>query len=780
MRIGINALYLLPCKVGGSEVYIRNLVKRLVSEDKDNEYFIFINRESQGIFEQIAPGINIIKCRIRATSRPARILWEQFVLPFQIMRYGIDILLSAGMTAPFFCPATSVLVIYDLQHINQPDNFSKPYLVFLRAFIYLSAKSADGIITISQKVRQDIVKCYKILPQKIAVTYLAIDHNVFRPSDKRDIERIREKYHLPERFMLYSASSLPHKNHERLLLAHKKIKERFKDMKLVLIGARDKGYDVIAEKINKLGLQDDVVFLGWLPFEDIHLLYCASSVFVFPSLHEGFGIPVLEAMGCGVPVVCSGIEPLKEIAGNGALFVDPYNPESIAEGVLSVLEDDRRRIGLIEEGFKRAKEFSWENTALSTGSFLRVTAGWKSKLERATKLNVAIVVAYYAPSWAYGGPPRIVYEFSRKLVQRGHSVTVFTTDAFEKDKRIDTPFSMIEGISVHYLKNYSNYLAWNQKIFWPRGQKKALEDRIGQFDIGFICDLRTMQIAAAYKVFRRYRVPYFVSAYGSLPRGVKIKKFLKYIYDRLWGYNILKNAVKVFAQTDNEKKEYMQLGVKKEKIEWVPLGIEYSDFDNVQIKKGAFREKYAIPPDDKIILFLGRIHILKFTPVFIQAFKNLSDRHPDLKLVIVGRDDGYLDAAKRKLEDKEDRYIFVGPLYDKDKVSAYMDSDVFCLAPSHYEETSTAALEALACGTPVVITEQCDIPGLNESGAGVTVKYEVRELETALEKVLYHHSLGGDVSEKAKNLIKQNYDWGKIINRIEDIFYGATNGSERL
>ncbi len=776
MRIGINALYLLPGKVGGSEVYIRNLVKWLENQDSDDEYFIFINRESQGIFEQIAPGMNIVSCRINASSRPARIMWEQFILPFQIRRHGIDILLSAGMTAPFICPATSVLVIFDLQHINQPDNFSKPYLAFLRAIIYLSAKSADGIITISNKVREDIVKYYKILPDKIAVTYLAIDHNVFRPRDNSDIRRIREKYHLPERFMLYPASSLPHKNHERLLQAHLRIREKSKDMKLVLIGARDKGYDVIEEKINKLGLQDDVIFLGWLPFEDIPLLYCASSVFVFPSLHEGFGIPILEAMGCGVPVICSDIEPIKEIAGEGASFVDPYDPVNVAEGVLSVLSDDNMRLGLIEAGFKRAKEFSWENTALETVSFLRVTAGRRSGSERSGRLSVAIVIAYYAPSWAYGGPPRIVYEFSRKLVQRGHSVTVFTTDAFEKDKRIDRPFSMIEGIRVHYLKNYSNYLAWNQKIFWPRGQKKALEERIGQFDVGFISDLRTMQIASAYKVFRRYNLPYVVSVYGSLPRAGKVKKYLKFIYDWVWGYDILNNAVKVFAQTDNEKREYMRLGVKKEKIEWVPLGIEYSDFDNVQIKKGAFREKYAIAPGDKLILFLGRIHILKFTPVFIEAFKNLCDRHSDLKLVIVGRDDGYLDAAKGKLEDKEDRYIFAGPLYDKDKLSAYMDSDVFCMAPSHYEETSTAALESLACGTPVVITEQCEIPGLEESGAGVTVRYDVRELESALERVLYQRSLGEDVSEKAKKLIRQNYDWGMIINRIEDVFYGAMQG----
>lgn len=370
MKIGINALYLIPGKVGGSEIYIRNLARWLERGDRDNEYFIFINQESQGIFEQLAPGMNVVLCPIKAANRPVRILWEQLILPFQVWRYNIDILLSAGMTAPFYCPATSTLVIYDLQHINQPQNFSRFYLLFLKSIIYLSAKASDGVIVISEKVRQDVIRFYKIPSEKITVTYLAIDHNTFLPGDKEDIAQVREKYHLPERFILYPASSLPHKNHEKLFQAFQIIKERVKDIKLVLIGARDKGYDVISEKISNLGLQDDVIFLGWLPFEDIPLLYCAAGVFVFPSLHEGFGIPILEAMGCGVPVVCSGIEPIKEVAGEAALFVDPYNSVSIAEGVLSVIEDNLLRQRLIAEGFKRAKEFTWENTALSTRSFL--------------------------------------------------------------------------------------------------------------------------------------------------------------------------------------------------------------------------------------------------------------------------------------------------------------------------------------------------------------------------------------------------------------------------
>ena len=154
-------------------------------------------------------------------------------------------------------------------------------------------------------------------------------------------------------------------------MAFKIMKERIKGIKLVLIGARDKGYDVVSEMINKLELQDDVVFLGWLPFEDIPLIYCASELFVFPSMHEGFGIPILEAMSCGVPVVCSGIEPLTEIAGEAALYCDPYNPANIAELVLSVLESRALRQRLIDEGFKRTTKFRWKDTALNTLSFMK-------------------------------------------------------------------------------------------------------------------------------------------------------------------------------------------------------------------------------------------------------------------------------------------------------------------------------------------------------------------------------------------------------------------------
>lgn len=366
MRIGINALYLLPGKVGGTEIFIRNLVRNLSEVDRTNEYFIFINRESIGVFEGIAPNLNVVLCPIKATSRPVRVLWEQLILPFQLRRYRIDVLYSAGMTAPFVCPAASIVVIYDLQHVNQPQNFPWPYLQFLKSIIYLSAKTSDTVVAISEHVKNDIVRHYKIPPDKVFVTYMAADLESFYPRKKEDVEAVRKKYKLPERFVLYIASSLPHKNYKRLFEAFKKVSRREKGIKLVLIGSRDYGQEVIVQAIKELGMERSVVFLGWLPFEDIPPIYCASDVFVFPSLHEGFGIPVIEAMACGVPVVCSDIEPLDEVAGGAAHLVDPESVDSIVGGILTVINDPEHRSLLISAGLERAKDFSWKKTAEET------------------------------------------------------------------------------------------------------------------------------------------------------------------------------------------------------------------------------------------------------------------------------------------------------------------------------------------------------------------------------------------------------------------------------
>ncbi|HAO93102.1 MAG: hypothetical protein A2X93_06905 [Deltaproteobacteria bacterium GWC2_56_8] len=365
MRIGINALYLLPGKVGGSETYIRNLVKWLPLAEGRNSYAVFVNNESSGVFKE-SSRVEVVDCGINAGNRPKRILWEQTRLPIEVKRRKLDCLLSAGMTAPFVSSVPSFVVIYDLQHVNQPENFGKLYLFFLKAIIYMSAKRSKGVITLSEKSKQDIVGVYGIRAEDVGVARLACDTDSFRKHTKAEIASVRAKYRLPERYILYSASSLPHKNYQRLLEAFKIVKGRDAGIKLVLTGARDYGQEAVINRIDALGLKDDVVFLGWLPFEDMPMIYSAAELYVFPSLHEGFGIPVLEAFASGVPVVCSRIEPVTEVAGDAAFYIDPLSVEDIAGGMLTVLNDKALRERLTSKGLTRAREFSWKKTALDT------------------------------------------------------------------------------------------------------------------------------------------------------------------------------------------------------------------------------------------------------------------------------------------------------------------------------------------------------------------------------------------------------------------------------
>lgn len=366
MRIGVNTLYLLPGKVGGSETYIANIIKWLHKLDKDNEYIVFINNECKGYFENIAPNIKTVECNVNASSRIKRVIWEQIVLPFQIKKQKIDLLFSGGFTAPFFSSVKSVLMIFDMQHVNQPKNFSPVFLFFLKTIIFMSVKSSDHILTLSKNSKEDIIKHYELSPDSITPTYLASNRDVFYKRSDDEVIAVLKKHNIKKPYIHYAAAILPHKNHLKLLNAFKGVKEKFPDMTLVLTGARDYSDNNISKHIESLGLCRDVVILGWLPFDEVASIYTGAELFVFPSTHEGFGMPVLEAMCTETPVTSSNVEPLKEIVGDGALLFDPYSEDSIKEAMLAVLEDKELRSSLVEKGASRAKYFTWDNAAKTT------------------------------------------------------------------------------------------------------------------------------------------------------------------------------------------------------------------------------------------------------------------------------------------------------------------------------------------------------------------------------------------------------------------------------
>ena len=359
-RIGVNALYLIPGGVGGTEIYLRELLAALALFDAENEYFVFTNLET-------GPDLVPRKARfywkpqaVRARFRPARILWEQTVLPLEASRYGLDVLFNPGFTAPVIAPCPCVTVFHDLQHKRHPEHFRWFDLPFWRMLLWASAHRSRTLIAVSEATRADLLRFYRVPSDRVIVIPHGADANCFALARTRI-----------EPYLLCVSTLHPHKNLERLVRAYAR---RRRDFRLVLAGMRGFHTRPIEKLIAGLSVSDSVHLTGWIPRDQLYQLYERAQAFIYPSTFEGFGMPVLEAMAAGVPVACSDIAPLRDVAGDAALFFDPLDEDAIAGALERIVTDAPLRQRLGQAGAERARRFTWERTAQQTLSVLTQTA----------------------------------------------------------------------------------------------------------------------------------------------------------------------------------------------------------------------------------------------------------------------------------------------------------------------------------------------------------------------------------------------------------------------
>jgi glycosyltransferase involved in cell wall biosynthesis len=345
IRIGVNALYLLPGAVGGTEIYLRNLLGALADIDSENQYVVFTNRETGAELVPARPNFTHAPQPVRATLRPARILWEQFGLPFAAHKHRLNVLFNPGFTAPLLCGCPMVTVFHDLQHKRHPEYFRWFDLPFWDFFVWASARRSRGAIAVSQATADDLQRYYGRSAQ-------VIHHGV-----EREFLEIALRRH-PKNYLLCVSTTHPHKNLERLLRVHAQMKNA---PKLILTGVR--GF--AAQEIESLA-GASVQIAGWVPRSDLYGLYRAALGFIYPSTFEGFGMPVLEAMAAGVPVACSDIPPLREIARSTVHFFDPAIDREIRDALLLLASG---KIST-EAAQRRAAQFTWEKTARATLDYL--------------------------------------------------------------------------------------------------------------------------------------------------------------------------------------------------------------------------------------------------------------------------------------------------------------------------------------------------------------------------------------------------------------------------
>jgi glycosyltransferase involved in cell wall biosynthesis len=351
-RIGVNALYLIPGAVGGTEIYLRRLLAALACIDSENEYFVFANLETRPDLAPRQSNFHWKPQAVHARFRPARILWEQTVLPMEAARYRLDVLFNPGFTAPILAPCPSVTVFHDLQHKRHPEHFRWFDLPFWNMLLWASAHHSRRLVAVSEATRSDLIGIYGISPDRISVVLHGVESDFFT------LDRSRT-----EPFVLCVSTLHPHKNLDRLIRAYAR---RKRDWRLIIAGMRGFHAEALDALIAHLGVQDSVKLTGWIPRDELLRLYAKAQAFVYPSTFEGFGMPVLEAMAAGVPVACSNIPPLREVAGEAALLFDPLNEDAIASALDQIVTDESLREKLIQHGPERAKQFTWERAARET------------------------------------------------------------------------------------------------------------------------------------------------------------------------------------------------------------------------------------------------------------------------------------------------------------------------------------------------------------------------------------------------------------------------------
>src|SRR5581483_6445604 len=290
-RIGVNALYLIPGGVGGTEIYLRELLAALAELDRTNEYLIFTNLETASDLVPKQANFKWKPQAVHARFRPARILWEQIALPMEAARYKLDVLFHPGFTAPVFAPCPQVTVFHDLQYKRHPEYFRWFDLPFWQFLLWAAVHRSHRLIAVSEATRSDLLRYYRIPKERVAV----IAHGVER-----------EFFHLgrshTEPYLLCVSTLHPHKNLPRLIRAYGR--ER-RDFRLVLAGMRGFHAEPIERLIEEMGLRDAVQITGWIPREQLYELYARAQAFVYPSTFEGFGMPVLDALAAGIPTACA-------------------------------------------------------------------------------------------------------------------------------------------------------------------------------------------------------------------------------------------------------------------------------------------------------------------------------------------------------------------------------------------------------------------------------------------------------------------------------------------
>jgi glycosyltransferase involved in cell wall biosynthesis len=362
MRIALDIRKINDFGIG---TYIRNLVLNLARIDQENCYLLIGHERDSSELGGLPANFSFLHDHTHDSR-----FWNDVILPYSLRQHQVDILHSPHYRAPRFLGCKSVITIHDCVHILFPNYASsKADYDQARKDTRRAIKRCSRILTVSEATQRDLVRLFSVPEEKITVIYNAIDERAVVTISPEEQRRVLERYQIQDPFLLYAGNIKPHKNIARLIEAFSVLKmelkedETWKNLKLLIIGDELSKHQFLRRTVIRSGVQHDVRFFGYVPYETLGVFYKSAQIFVFPSLYEGFGLPPLEAVANGTPVLTSNTSSLPEVMGDAAMLVNPENVFEISKGLKHLLFDANLRSKLIARGYQQARKYSWKKSA---------------------------------------------------------------------------------------------------------------------------------------------------------------------------------------------------------------------------------------------------------------------------------------------------------------------------------------------------------------------------------------------------------------------------------
>jgi glycosyltransferase involved in cell wall biosynthesis len=369
MRIAFDGTTLRPRRTGVG-YYTEHLLRHLAQEAADDEIVVLSNRP----VDTTAP----LPARVQAARsrwRGPSLIWMQASAPRELARLRVDLAHFTNGMMPLLSRTPTVVTIHDMSLSLYPHYHPARRVLLSRPLVDIAARRAAAVITVSESARRDIVRLYDLPPERVHVIHEAPAPSFRRVRDPRELERVRRQYGLGERVILYVGTIEPRKNLPNLIGAFA-ARRRAGDLthQLVCVGPYGWLSRGIGKHVERLGVADAVTFTGYVPFDDLPAIYSLAEMFVFPSVYEGFGLPVAEAMACGAPLITGPTEALVEVAAGAVMQVDALDPQALGDGMVALARDPERRLHLAALGEQRARLFSWSRAARETLAVYRTVA----------------------------------------------------------------------------------------------------------------------------------------------------------------------------------------------------------------------------------------------------------------------------------------------------------------------------------------------------------------------------------------------------------------------